>query len=511
MDRGPAGGLQATVGRIAFRHAALWLTAAAGILRFYQLGNQSFWYDEAVSVDLAGEPLWDLVTGRAKDLGNPPLYPMLLRLWVTVFGAGDVAVRGLSALLGTLAVPLVLVVGRRTVGPAAALLGTIVFVCAPFQLQMAQEARAYALLVLLGTASLAALLWALHGDADADGPARAYGRWLLYGAAAGCLVLTHYFGFFVLAGQAGYLLFVFRRQPSQLGRPLAAYGVAAVVFAVWLPSLLAQVSAQGNLQRSAESWHLHLLATPLVFGVGSTLVWKDITTWPRIVAGALALLVLVGTAALGLWKARRGASRFGLLASALVVPIALPALISLLASPLYNTRYVIVATVPFYLFVGAGLLALPRRVGLAAGALLALLFSASHLHYWTKPVKHQWRGAAAFVEAQRAPTDLLLFDADHNETAYDHYARASRGRVRLHAPPAGAAPGHLFGARHAGDDIVDVTALIQKHPRVWLILSDADEEAEERAQAFFARWRQGPSLALRGISIRRYDVRSETP
>ena len=36
-----------------------------------------------------------------------------------------------------------------------------------------------------------------------------------------------------------------------------------------------QLAVKGNLARSAESWHLHLFATPLVFGVGSTLVWKD--------------------------------------------------------------------------------------------------------------------------------------------------------------------------------------------------------------------------------------------
>jgi uncharacterized membrane protein len=62
------------------------LMAVAVAARFLALGRQSFWYDEAVSVELARTPLMDLLSGRVKDLGNPPLYPALLRLWMAVFG-----------------------------------------------------------------------------------------------------------------------------------------------------------------------------------------------------------------------------------------------------------------------------------------------------------------------------------------------------------------------------------------------------------------------------------------
>jgi len=44
----------------------------------------------------------------------------------------------------------------------------------------------------------------------------------------------------------------------------------------------------------------------------------------------------------------------------LVVPVAMPALISVVASPLYNTRYVIAASLPFLLFAAAGIVELPQ-------------------------------------------------------------------------------------------------------------------------------------------------------
>ena len=138
------------------------LLVIASALRLAALGRQSFWYDEAVSVALASHPVADLLSGRVGDLGNPPLYPALLRVWTLGFGNGDAAVRALSAVLGIATVPLVYAVGRRILGVGAALAGTLLFCLAPFHLQMAQEARTYTLLTLAGVASVYALLRALE-------------------------------------------------------------------------------------------------------------------------------------------------------------------------------------------------------------------------------------------------------------------------------------------------------------------------------------------------------------
>ena len=122
------------------------------------------------------------------------------------------------------------------------------------------------------------------------------------------------------------------------------------------------------------------------------------------------------------------------------MPVALPALVSLLASPVYNTRYVILASIPFYLFAGAGLASLPpapRALGLSGVALVMLLSQGS---YFAAPIKHQWREAAAYLEPRRRPGDVLVFDTGYNEVAYAHYAPAGAGpalRVRLSDPPAG--------------------------------------------------------------------------
>src|SRR6266498_48084 len=71
----------------------------AAVPRFYRLGDQSFWFDEAYSVVQARKPLGDLLAATAADT-QPPLYYLLLGLWGGLFGDSEPALRSLSALLG---------------------------------------------------------------------------------------------------------------------------------------------------------------------------------------------------------------------------------------------------------------------------------------------------------------------------------------------------------------------------------------------------------------------------
>jgi mannosyltransferase len=481
---------------------ALWiaaLTVLAAVLRFALIDGQSFWYDEAVSVKLGRHTLAELFSGRAMDLGNPPLFPALLHLWMRAFGSGDAAVRALPALLGVATVPLVYAAGRRALGPAAALAGAALFALSPYQIQMGQEARAFSLMTLAGVASAAALLAAL------DRP-WLWRFWLLHALATSAVMLAHYFGCFLVLAEAIYVLIRHRREPRMLVRAAAAFVLGAVPFLLWLPHLAQQLHVQGNLARSADSWHFHLLATPLVFAVGPTLVWKDSATTVRLGLGLLAVLGLGVPALAGLWSRRR-APTWLLLALWLVLPVALPALESVAFSPLYNTRYVILASVPFYLFAGAGLLALPWPPRLACAAAVVATMTVSQATYLGRAIKHDWRRAVRFVEARLTGHDILLFDADFNATAYARYGGdggPAVPHVRLLPAPEGMPTTLLYGATAEGGRAADVTTLVESYERAWLVLSDASPAAEARARQFFARWTATESMRWKGIAITRY-------
>jgi hypothetical protein len=329
----------------------------------------------------------------------------------------------------------------------------------------------------------------------------------------------------VAFGFALTIAIVHRRHHVVLLRAGAAHALAALLFAFWIPALAQQIGMPGNLARSRESWLWHLVATPLTFTMGTALLWKDvaadgastISIVLRALAGGLGTLAALVAAAAGvrqIWRRTHQDRDRGiwLLLAWLVVPVALPALISLTGHPIYNGRYAIAASLPFLLFVAAGLDDLADRVRVVvAGVLIVTMGAATFATLsWLgtgRPLKPQWRETAAFIEAVRQPNDVLLFDADHNETAYAHYAgpeREENSRVRLLPAPAGAPAGQLFGAFHEGDAAVDVTDVVAGRDRVWLILSDASPASTARTQAFFARWAPGPATQLRGIAIRQY-------
>jgi len=74
----------------------------AACLRFMDLGKLELWLDECGAVLMAASPQ-GLLHELARD-NNPPLYFLLLKGWIGVFGLGEVAVRSMSAVIGVLTV-----------------------------------------------------------------------------------------------------------------------------------------------------------------------------------------------------------------------------------------------------------------------------------------------------------------------------------------------------------------------------------------------------------------------
>lgn len=150
--------------------AVIALTAAAVGLRFYRLGHQGFWYDEANSALLVRMSPGRMLGLLGQSESTPPLYYCLAWVWVRVFGSGEAGLRSLSALAGVAVVPVAYGIGAvlatRRVGLVAAALAA----SNTLLIWYSQEARSYSLLVLLSAVSLLAFAWL------ARAPSR---RWLI--------------------------------------------------------------------------------------------------------------------------------------------------------------------------------------------------------------------------------------------------------------------------------------------------------------------------------------------
>jgi 4-amino-4-deoxy-L-arabinose transferase-like glycosyltransferase len=473
------------------------LTIAGGALRGAALGHQSFWYDESVSADLSRAPLWDLVTGRVRDLGNPPLHPIVLRLWSRAFGDGDVALRSFSAVVGILTIPLLFVVARRIASPRVALVATAILAVSPVHVYFAQEARTYTLVTLLCLLSVEMLLRSLAAPGRALPLAG-------YAAATFLSVYAHYFAFFVVLAQVVYVLLERPADRRSLRGLVLALGAAALLYLTWLPALFAQMATKGNLGRSVETWPLHVLSTPLVFGVGTTLVWKDNVSAFGIACALCALAGFGVPAVVGAASLRRRPAA-SLVLGWLLLPILLPLLVSVLLFPFYHVRYGLPASPAYAILVAAGLLRLPAGPRFACVAGIAATCGLSLHRYYTTFVKHDFRDATTYVDARIRPDDVIAFDADIAETAYRRYESSGPRRVRLVPPEPGASPLHFYGASKAREPVRDMTGEILAGERVWLVLSDVDQGSRGHYQELLERdLHRISSTKFRGVEVSLY-------
>jgi mannosyltransferase len=361
----------------------------------------------------------------------------------------------------------------------------------------AQEARTYALATLLALASVDVLLVAVRR------PARR-APWIAYGALAFLTVYAHYYGAFVALAGLVFVVLGRRRRPGAVVPAIVALAASAALWlAAWAPAFVAQVTTKGNLSRAAETWHAHVLATPLVWSVGTTLVWKDTATAWRALAAAIALAAFGVPAIVGLLRLRGRPGAARLVLPWMLLPTAAPAAISLLLFPFYYVRYGLLASPAFYLLVAAGLVALRPRARLACGAAMAATAGLSIALYFTTAVKHEWRSAARWVDAHVRPGDVVAFDADIGEDPFARYTTAPNTRIRLLPPGWDGAEGAFVGARARRGATLDVTPTLLGAPRVWVVLSDpASGSHDHYRRVIDAEWRTLDVRRFRGIEVR---------
>lgn len=358
------------------RHALWAIVCIGAAVRFATVGVQDLWFDEHITAEVIARGPRHLLES-VQTSANPPLYYLLAGGWERVFGGGDAAIRSMSALLGTAAIPVVYAGARVLSSRRAALIAAALTATSPILIWYAQEARNYSLLVFL--AAVAFLCFAKALDE------RWGQRWLWGWAISSALALTtHYFAFFLIVPQAAWLLL--RRRGSRLDTALAG-GAIAIVGVALLPLLATQREGAGWIQAIGLSDRLSQV--PGHFVVGFNAPWEAM---PWVAVAAVGLLALYG--AIRVKDGDRWA--IAISASILLSGFALALLAALAGQDFIVSRNLLVLWIPFAI----GLAALlgseaVGRLGVAAAAGLCLVGLA--LAIWT----------AATPEAQRpAYSDL---------------------------------------------------------------------------------------------------------
>jgi mannosyltransferase len=378
------------------------VTLAGAWLRLLHLGAKSLWLDEGATVTLARMAWPQFVHvwwyGEASFQGA---FFLLMRAWLHL-GQNEVWVRLPAAIFGTASIPLLYLVARKLVGAGPALAAAAILAFSPTHVYYSQEARSYAMTILLVLVSSWFFARAVEHNRERD-----WALWTIFSVVA---VYSHYFAALVMVAQAGSLFF--HKKPAPWGR-MTLHGLAILAIATPGLTYVLRVPPQAmTFPWMPKPTPKQLLHIALFLGGSGEKFLVSAILWTA--------------AALAIRRQRSGESEPGiywrgmLVISWAVVPIVLTALASL-RHPVFVQRYMIFSLPATVMLAGRGMSALPKR---QVGFWLVMLLCASSIPTiflgYRKP-REDWRDATKVILASAQPGDAVVIYPFYAIVGFDYY------------------------------------------------------------------------------------------
>jgi mannosyltransferase len=392
------------------------LCALSVWLRTRVLGA-GFWIDEGISVGIAHHHLTAIPHLLRQD-GSPPLYYLLLHVWIDWFGDGERATHAFSLIPAIACIPLAYWGARSLFGRTAGWVCALLAAVDPYLTYYGQETRMYALAACLSIVA-----------------ATAYVRGVLFGRrrylpllvlSLVLLLNTHNWSLFLCAGFVVATVLFARDHWREAA---LAGAVTFLLYVPWLPTLVSQAQHTGAPWAMRPGFHALLLApaaafaVDVAFGVLAAAVGVGLARRRGEIA-PLALLVVAATTILAAWTQSQLAST-------------------------WTSRYFAVLLGPLLLAAGAGLVR-AGRLGLVALALAVVLW----IGYAVHDDKSNARAVARpLCDPARAG----------GRSARDGLARRARAPARRHGRPR---PRARARVRAAGTAVRRRLARLSRLPRL---------------------------------------------
>ncbi len=369
-------------------------------VRIAGLDAQGLFNEEGYSLWLSQLGPGRVLTQTAALDSNTPLHYLLLGGWVSLAGASEFSARLLSVFAGVLTIAVAAALAREVAAgaPAAAAWSAALAAALPVGVDVSQEARMYALVMLFTALSAWWLGRSLARNRWRD--------WVVWGCFAGAGFATHVLGAFVVMAQAGVAGLVWLNQGRRNRRALLAIAMTGAVIAVWI-ALILSVSVPTMTAYADRLNYFALLSQALAANL-----MPRLRAEPAIHAAALACVVLLIVVA---WRSAPAARRLALMAGLYILAAA--ALGAWTGK--YGWLYAAAPAPVLAALVGAALARLPQtRFQLAPGLILLLAAGLSWFAWRADPAhaNEDFRGAARYVREHVAADEVVLIVPDYSWT-----------------------------------------------------------------------------------------------
>ncbi len=405
--------------------------------------TRSIWVDEAISIQQSQLPFWDMIATLRQNDVHPPLFGAVLWSMVHVTGStAEWAVRIPSLIAGLVFIPLMYAMARDLWDRRTARIAALVAAVAPIAVWYAQEARMYAVWMLLATLAAWSQIRILRGTSDRPRSRNAWSltpaalNWVVFCSTTVAMLYLHWFSALpLLVHHAVFAVLAVRSRDVRLARgwgisvvaSLAAFAPLVPYLAAQVDSVLAATSISGAPAQTGAAASNATGADPDIYAVAANTIWAiwgyhaDDTMVQLSALWPLALLACFG--ALG--RSRTGYDFVLVLVA--VVPAAMLFAFGFERRQFFELRY-FTSTVPMLLLLLSRLAASWGRGPLTrlvvpvvvlaslAGGLVDQQVNQSN------PRSYDFRGAVAWVKANSETGDVLLYAPGFLKSELDYYS-----------------------------------------------------------------------------------------
>ena len=459
------------------------------------------WYDEAFAVLYAEKPFGALLYGTLTQVGgaaadvHPLFFYSTLHAWMRVVGQSPLAVRALSALLGTATVAVAYLLARRLFGRPAGLAAAATVAIAPFPIYYSQEARMYALLGLAAIATAYFFVCAWAGGRRGD--------WIAFGISGALTLYAHNLGVAFIAGLDLWIAWSWLRpglsrilaKPEGLVKPfgpnwanlrpvLLSHLLMVGLFAPWLAIVPSQF---GKIQQAywvPQPGLAQLVQTILIFHFAYDN--QSLPGWLLLPALFFSLMIMA-VVTMELVRAKRQTPnvKYKISNPLLPTPYSLllfltltPPLLTFLVSqfrPVFVVRALLPSALAYYVL-AAGVLvagAAPKPVKwglLLPSAAIVVLSLANHYSYAQFP-RSPFDREAAFLHSRYQPADVVVHS---NKLTFfpSYYYDRSLPQTFIADEPGSPSDSLAYPTQQALGLFAapDVAAATRGHERVWFVI-----------------------------------------
>ncbi|MGA2265620.1 MAG: hypothetical protein ABSH10_04225 [Phycisphaerae bacterium] len=346
------------------RHAALLAVGIVLLAAALRLGVAPILTldgDECHTILVGRSSFADLVHGRAFDIGNPQGFHMFLSALRQVFGENILLYRSANAIIGTLAVAVIMMLCRLLSPRPAIWLGVgLLTALNPMELTFSLHLRPWAVQALtLSLAMWAALRWQ-----------RDRRPWMLvvYVLSMFAAVNTNYSAVFCWAALGLWWLWDSRRSGRQVAAVVAVNVLVLVLFAPSMALMWWQIHHQ-ELTRGGGAWMFHLFGFPYFFIYGNSVARPERGLRLILLTAVPALIVLAPLLLAGLRAVWKTVKPRGVVLAMLFLPFLFMAGFCLY-QPFFFSRYLAFMWPMFALTLMLGLYSFGPRIRAAAFVLL---------------------------------------------------------------------------------------------------------------------------------------------